>query len=709
MLVGRRLVKLRQVVVDADRLGAVRQRLGQSFPRARGFAPGEGRPAFEILHAFATYAQGGGLLREIARLLAALAALSLHRLQIGDGARARGAEDRSRRLLPSDLGCVSFANKVEIAALDTQLAEARQVNFQIAFGLDLRGRTSRQMARLSCAVCGDGNVNSCSRCKGDEKPHRQLLACDQQFRLQAAQASDLGVAGRPQSFDRRAHFGSLRFQRTGAGSIFDGAVELSGQVLRARVGSQRACQHALEFQLCQFILFAFRHRTRLIQKPGFFRERRCERGDVLLQSNDRGVQPVHALRLCPDGSKRRAPSVQLHQLFFSFLFTNAPPLHGRARLQFAHARSGFFAARGEVRARAVRLIAYLQCIGSVCTRGLDSLGFGVPRRDDLLDAPDFAPGLGKCFACLCTRLSPLQVFRNAIDFRRGLLGVCLDLEQFVMHLVRTGARGLAFSQLLLHFGCALLRNLPIRLHLHPWRCAVALALASAGKRFVHLRLRVQHHQLEQWVLRHRLQRFGESLTARLVGIVRQPLAKNANHVALFAKQRRGDERFRYAALAPALSARCIDTPAQQPLQLAVHLAALALLAEGASVFRELEVTLAATAKRLAHPPDVARLLLERQADGGRRIRMPVEQRIGRRRCGLQQQHRAYGPDQARLTQLVGAVQNVEPGAKFNAGLGDSGHVGHVDAQDSHGSLVTFSLLAHETVELVQRALSVFRL
>ena len=94
MLVGRRLVKLRQVVVDADRFGAVRQRLGQSFPRARRFAPGEGRPAFDILHAFATYPQGGGLLREIARLLATLAALSLHRLQIGDGARARGTEDR---------------------------------------------------------------------------------------------------------------------------------------------------------------------------------------------------------------------------------------------------------------------------------------------------------------------------------------------------------------------------------------------------------------------------------------------------------------------------------------------------------------------------------------------------------------------------------------------------------------------------------------
>ena len=36
-----------------------------------------------------------------------------------------------------------------------------------------------------------------------------------------------------------------------------------------------------------------------------------------------------------------------------------------------------------------------------------------------------------------------------------------------------------------------------------------------------------------------------------------------------------------------------------------------------------------------------RFLLERQADSGRRVRMPVEQRFGRGRRGLQQQHRAF--------------------------------------------------------------------
>ena len=138
------------------------------------------------------------------------------------------------------------------------------------------------MACLGYAVCGDDDVNASMRSEGDEEANRQPLARYLHLRFQAAQASDLGIVGRPQMFDRRAYLGSLRVQRTRTSAVRDRAVELCGQVLRVHVGSQTARQHELKLQFCQLVLLVLRHLTRLIQKLRFFGALRFDEVDVLL-------------------------------------------------------------------------------------------------------------------------------------------------------------------------------------------------------------------------------------------------------------------------------------------------------------------------------------------------------------------------------------------------------------------------------------------
>ena len=252
-----------------------------------------------------------------------------------------------------------------------------------------------------------------------------------------------------------------------------------------------------------------------------------------------------------------------------------------------------------------------------------------------------------------------------------------------MQPLRAHAGALAVLQLLAHDPLVGFGRDPLPADLRPRRGLARPLLPARGERFVHLLLRCRQDALEARVLGQGLQRFAEAFAAGVVAIAGEAGAQDGDDVALLAEQRRGDERLGHAVLA-AGQPGTLEAPAQDAPQRAVDFAALALLRELAAVARELEVRVAAAAEALAHAPDALRFLLEGERHARRRVGMPVAQgsRGGGRR--LQQQRSADRVHQARLAELVGAVQDVQAGCEVDGRGGDAGPIAHLEALDPHG-------------------------
>ena len=158
----------------------------------------------------------------------------------------------------------------------------------------------------------------------------------------------------------------------------------------------------------------------------------------------------------------------------------------------------------------------------------------------------------------------------------------------------------------------------------PGRPLPPTLLPGRRKRLVHPRLNHIHNLLEPRILRERIQRLGQPITSRGVGVVREALLEDRLHLALIRQQRRGDERRRHAA--SATTAGRLDAPAQELLQSAVDLAAPRVGSEVLPVAGRVEERLAAAAgERLADAPDAAVVVLEGHAYLGGLLSVPVLQ------------------------------------------------------------------------------------
>ena len=94
------------------------------------------------------------------------------------------------------------------------------------------------------------------------------------------------------------------------------------------------------------------------------------------------------------------------------------------------------------------------------------------------------------------------------------------------------------------------------------------------------------------------------------------------------------KRLGHAALATAATGG-FEAPAQDAPQRAVHFAPLAFLSEFAAVAGEIEISVAAAAEALAHPPDALRFLFEGEGHLRGRVGVPVAPGLGGGRRRLQ--------------------------------------------------------------------------
>ena len=184
-----------------------------------------------------------------------------------------------------------------------------------------------------------------------------------------------------------------------------------------------------------------------------------------------------------------------------------------------------------------------------------------------------------------------------------------------MQLFNAPTCALAILHLLSHVAFLGFGDTVLLADLGPRRGVPRAPTPGGRKRFVHLFLHPRENLLETRVLSHCLQRLGETFAAGTVGVGSEAAIQNGGYIALLAEHRRRDERLGEAALTTA-AAGSFEAPAQDAPQLTVHFAPLAFLSEFAAVAGEIEISVAAAAEALAHPPDALRSLFEGEGTSG---------------------------------------------------------------------------------------------